>query len=339
MASYTGGSKASSRIQALEAERKQRQQDLEQQRKVIAAASSEVLNRVTGGNFAVRKGAVEELLKSDTVGLVTHEDFKARRKYLERCAVEELEKREAAKREQDAATRRQRLKKADRAKLSFADDSDDSDDSEDVEKDQSEGEKELEAKECAKRKGSTSKDSQSEKDDDNPLKRRRLGINPDIDASFIPDRERELAEQRERERLKQEWINAQEAIKNEVVRVTYSYWDGAGHRKMIKCKKGTTIGRFLAIVQTHFRDLRNTSADSLMFIKEDLIIPHHYSFYDFIVSKARGVSMRIASIISWRCTLFRIFTDQNLLHAVSFAFPILPTPCPTNSEKWAPFQF
>jgi XAP5, circadian clock regulator len=44
------------------------------------------------------------------------------------------------------------------------------------------------------------------------------------------------------------------------------------------------------MVATQFKELRNVSADDLMFIKEDLIIPHHYSFYDFIVSKARGKS-------------------------------------------------
>ena len=27
-----------------------------------------------------------------------------------------------------------------------------------------------------------------------------------------------------------------------------------------------------------------------MYIKEDLIIPHHYSFHDFIINKARGKS-------------------------------------------------
>lgn len=27
-----------------------------------------------------------------------------------------------------------------------------------------------------------------------------------------------------------------------------------------------------------------------MYVKEDIIIPHHYTFYDFIVSKARGKS-------------------------------------------------
>ena len=32
------------------------------------------------------------------------------------------------------------------------------------------------------------------------------------------------------------------------------------------------------------------SADSLLYIKEDLIIPHHYTFYDLIVTKARGKS-------------------------------------------------
>jgi len=27
-----------------------------------------------------------------------------------------------------------------------------------------------------------------------------------------------------------------------------------------------------------------------MYVKEDLIIPHHYTFYDFIINKARGKS-------------------------------------------------
>ena len=30
-----------------------------------------------------------------------------------------------------------------------------------------------------------------------------------------------------------------------------------------------------------------TSADNLIYIKEDLLIPHHYSFYDLIVTKVR----------------------------------------------------
>ena len=32
------------------------------------------------------------------------------------------------------------------------------------------------------------------------------------------------------------------------------------------------------------------SADSLIYIKEDLIIPNQYTFYDLIITKARGKS-------------------------------------------------
>ncbi|XP_077777793.1 protein FAM50A [Podarcis muralis] len=35
---------------------------------------------------------------------------------------------------------------------------------------------------------------------------------------------------------------------------------------------------------------RSAGVEQLMYIKEDLIIPHHHSFYDFIVTKARGKS-------------------------------------------------
>lgn len=35
---------------------------------------------------------------------------------------------------------------------------------------------------------------------------------------------------------------------------------------------------------------RGTSISSLMYVKEDLIIPHTVSFYDLIVQKARGKS-------------------------------------------------
>jgi protein FAM50 len=52
-------------------------------------------------------------------------------------------------------------------------------------------------------------------------------------------------------------------------------------------KKGYTISKFLDKVRTEFKELRGVSVDSLMFIKEDLIIPQHYTFYDLILMKAR----------------------------------------------------
>ncbi len=67
--------------------------------------------------------------------------------------------------------------------------------------------------------------------DEPPVKRSKLKKNPNVDTSFLPDREREEAERRERERLRLEWLAKQEQMKKEDIEVTYSYWDGSGHRK------------------------------------------------------------------------------------------------------------
>ncbi len=48
-----------------------------------------------------------------------------------------------------------------------------------------------------------------------------------------------------REELRQEWLRKQEEMKKEDVEITYSYWDGTGHRKTVHCKKGTPSHTFL----------------------------------------------------------------------------------------------
>lgn len=118
--------------------------------------------------------------------------------------------------------------------------------------------------------------------------------NPEVDTSFLPDREREEEEKRLREELRQEWVKRQEKIKNEEIEITFSFWDGSGHRRSVKMKKGNTIYQFLQkcleLLRKEFHELRAIAADQLMYVKEDLIIPHHYTFYGFIVTKARGKS-------------------------------------------------
>jgi len=123
---------------------------------------------------------------------------------------------------------------------------------------------------------------------------KRVTKNPDVDTSFLPDRDREVQEKALREKLRLEWVERQESLKNEVIEIVYSYWDGSGHRRSVTCRKGHTIYQFLQkaldALKKEFPELRIVSADQLMYIKEDLIIPHHYTFYDFIVTKARGKS-------------------------------------------------
>ena len=115
-----------------------------------------------------------------------------------------------------------------------------------------------------------------------------------MDTSFLPDRDRDRAEQAERERLRTEWLEQQQRIKDEEIKVTYSYWDGSGHRRDARMKKGDSIGAFLqralADLRKDFPEMRAVAAEGLIYVKEDLMIPQHYTFYEFIVTKARGKS-------------------------------------------------
>ncbi|KAI3985990.1 hypothetical protein MKX01_039072 [Papaver californicum] len=122
-----------------------------------------------------------------------------------------------------------------------------------------------------------------------PKKHGKLGKDPTVETSFLPDSKREAEEQAERERLKKKWNLEQLRILNEPLQITYSYWDGAGHRRTIQVRKGDSIGEFLRAVQQQlapeFREIRTTSVENLLYVKEDLIIPHQHSFYDLIINK------------------------------------------------------
>ncbi|KYR01473.1 hypothetical protein DLAC_01460 [Tieghemostelium lacteum] len=117
-----------------------------------------------------------------------------------------------------------------------------------------------------------------------------FGKDPSINTEFLPDAERDEQERFERERLTKVWKEEQERIKNETIEITYSYWDGSGHRRTLTCTKGTTIEKFLEQVRKEFKELRGVTVDHLLFVKEDIIMPHEYSFYDFILTKAKGKS-------------------------------------------------
>ena len=76
-------------------------------------------------------------------------------------------------------------------------------------------------------------DGEEDAEGDRPPKKSKSRKNPNVDTSFLPDREREEQERRDREELRQEWLKKQEEMKNEDIEITYSYWDGSGHRKSV----------------------------------------------------------------------------------------------------------
>ncbi|KAJ2002994.1 hypothetical protein H4R26_003318 [Coemansia thaxteri] len=143
-------------------------------------------------------------------------------------------------------------------------------------------------------------------DDEDELIEHKTRKNPAVDTSFLPDKEREEQDAQLREKLRKAWLQEQESIKQEPITITYSYWDGSGHRKQVRCKKGDTIAQFLDKCKAQVPELRTSSVDGLVYIKEDLIIPHHYSFYDFILNKARGKSGPLFS--------FDVHDDVRLTH-------------------------
>ncbi|QRV86153.1 XAP-5-like protein [Ceratobasidium sp. AG-Ba] len=246
---------------ALANQRKEMMEEFDRQKDAMLKETEK--SRPGVNRFVGQNDSMEESLKKSTIGLVKLEDFQNKRKELEEAKAREAARTDELK---DEKIKQKKRKKVAKSKLSFAvDDEGEEDDSTPTKK--------------------------AKGDSEEPSTKRSKGNkNPDVDTSFLPDREREEQERRDREELRQEWLRRQEELKAEEIEVTYSYWDGSGHRKSVMCKKGDDIGTFLEKCRQQFPELRSVSVDNLMYVKEDLIIPHHYTFYDFIVNKARGKS-------------------------------------------------
>lgn len=116
------------------------------------------------------------------------------------------------------------------SKLSFAEDDEEGEDGaqEDAKSDKKHGRSDEEGGESP---------SSTKKSSEPVFKKSKFGKDPNIDTSFLPDREREEEERRVREQLRQEWLKKQEEIKREPIQITYSYWDGTGHRKEVEVRR------------------------------------------------------------------------------------------------------
>ncbi|KAM8934387.1 protein FAM50A [Pelodytes ibericus] len=275
MAQYKGAASEAGRAMQLMKKREKQREQLEQLK--LRIAEENVVKANINKKFSAHYDAVEAELKSSTVGLVTLNDMKAKQEALVKEREKQLAKKEQfkdlqLKLEKQRERERKKEQKRKIASLSFNLDEDEDDEDEDDD----------------------DYDEEEEEEEELPKKKKKLGKNPDVDTSFLPDRDREEEENRLREELRQEWEQKQEKIKSEEIEITFSYWDGSGHRRTVKMKKGNTIQQFLQkaleILRKDFSELRSAGVEQLMYIKEDLIIPHHHSFYDFIVTKARGKS-------------------------------------------------
>ncbi|XP_054163189.1 protein FAM50 homolog [Oppia nitens] len=297
MAHYKGAASEAGRALQLQKKREKALEELEHKKRKI---EEEMKLSYIGSKFATHYDAIEQQIKSSTIGLVTLDQMRAKQE----VAVKDREKQLALKneaikqKELDEKRQQKERQKQQIQTLSFRfDDEEDNDSDCDTEESNNKSQVIDKSDHCldtnAKNLISEDSDSSSSATTLAP-KRHKMIKNPDVDTSFLPDRDREDEENRLREQLRQEWVEKQEKLKDEDIEITFSYWDGSGHRRSAIMKKGNSIYQFLQksleTLRKEFHELRAVTADQLMYIKEDLIIPQHYTFYDFIVTKARGKS-------------------------------------------------
>ncbi|XP_065371375.1 protein FAM50 homolog [Calliphora vicina] len=304
MAHYKGAASEAGRAAQLMKKREIQQQEIEFRKKKIEEELK--LDKIEN-KFATHYDAVEQQLKTSTIGLVTLDEMKAKQEDIVREREKKLaQKKDEKEREKQKALEAIQAEKNKQKKqiqaLSFSF-NDDEEVEEDEDSEEDEGQKEMEQQRKKEKelkinletvKIEKKKWTEINPDELVPVTKKKICKNPDVDTSFLPDREREEEENRLREQLRQEWVMQQAALKDQEIPITFSYWDGSGHRRSVVMKKGNSIYQFLQkcleLLRKEFNELKTVMADQLMYVKEDLILPHHYTFYDFIVTKARGKS-------------------------------------------------
>jgi protein FAM50 len=295
MNGYVGSAEDKRRIVRQQKEREQQLKVFEDAKRAVEDKNNAALRQFGTSTTEVADAA----FKNATVGLTSREEFaKTKATIAEVVAQEEKRKREEA--EETAWAEKQKRRAVKRAKaeqklkLSFADD--DNEEEQDDKDDKRDAGKEILKQ--PDHKPDLDLNNNDDNDTNHPQRQNRkfatLGKDPTITTAFLPDRDRDRQEEELRQQLANEWELHQASIKAEPLEITYSYYNGTGHRRKIQVYKGDSISQFLKSVQEQlreeFREMRTTSVGSMMYVKEDIILPHTVTFYDLIVNKAQGRS-------------------------------------------------
>jgi len=108
-----------------------------------------------------------------------------------------------------------------------------------------------------------------------------------------------LREAQTREQLRKEFLVMQEAVKQTEFLVPFVFYDGTNiPGGQCRMKKGDMVWLFLDRARKvgaevggsdkARREWARVGVDDLMLVKGDIIIPHHYEFYYFMVNKTNG---------------------------------------------------
>ncbi|CAD2089008.1 XAP-5 DNA binding protein, putative [Plasmodium vinckei lentum] len=132
--------------------------------------------------------------------------------------------------------------------------------------------------------------SKAKNDEGNEFK--KIMKDPTVNTSFLKDKDRDRKIELKKKELRELYFKLENEQKEKDIEITYSYYDGSGHRRKISVKQKNTIGQFINKcvdnLKHEFTNLRSASCETLMFVKEDLILPNYLTFYELIKNKAQG---------------------------------------------------
>jgi len=254
---------------ASESELKRRlQRELEHEKYVEALKKVKEQKAATASiqeKFADKQDNTEELLNEGTTGRQSLNDYRRKRERIQREMSQMLKPPEEEKK------KRQKIEvPKQKGRLSFNDEDHEESDEEPVFK---------------KQKSSSA-----------VFMKRKIGKDPSVDTSFLPDKDRDEELERDAERKKLEWLDEQERIKEEFVRVDYCYYDGTSHQKSYSVKKSTLVKNFVEEAKLTFPELKGVSTDQLLFVKENWIVPHNFTFYELMEIHGRR---RAPALANW----------------------------------------
>ncbi|KAK9321941.1 XAP5, circadian clock regulator-domain-containing protein [Lipomyces orientalis] len=221
--------------------------------------------------FETQLVSVEDIIKNEAVGLVDREKLKRLREdLLAKRRDEESTSRsesEAARSGSEAAsdsdvrlTKRAKKKRGlQKSKLSFADGEEE--DREEIDQTKNEGK---------------------------PVVKKLRKVDPTVDTSFLKTKEAEELDRQNREQLRKEFLRRQEEIKEEKVELQFCYFDGTYTPGKVTVKKGDQIWVMLDRTRKGKKELHRGTVDDIMFVKDNIVIPHHYDFYYFILNKVKS---------------------------------------------------
>ncbi|KAF1834236.1 hypothetical protein BDW02DRAFT_550826 [Decorospora gaudefroyi] len=260
----------------------------------FASSSSERVDASANLRFTSQAATAEDLLKAQTVGLVSLNDYRKRR-------AEALDRKERGDSTVSSGTStpldgastpkaifKKKRKVAGKGKLSFGVDDDEETDS-------------NVSKAPTPRESTSTEAAAANAEAEGKMVKKKLGANASI--GLKPRVMTKTALQREAQQAelaRQDFIIMRDAVKATEVVIPFVFYDGTnipggrcrinkGEQMWLFLDKARKVGAELGLGGDRSRrDWARVSVDDLLLVRGDVILPHHYEIYHFLFNRVSG---------------------------------------------------